>query len=65
MTILELYTFLQPLTQFLGTICLVALIAACGILTLIWLFRIIWRFVVATGAIAFFALFLNLVLEVM
>ena len=63
MTIPELYIFFSPLTQLLGTICLIMLIAASVIFAIVWIFRLIWRFVVAAGAIAFFVMVLEIVLQ--
>lgn len=63
MTIPELYILFLPLIQFLGTVCLILLIAASAIAVFVWIFRLIWRFVVAAGAVAFFVMVLNLVLQ--
>ena len=63
MTIPELYILLSPLTQFLGTICLIGLITASVSSAIVWSFRLIWKFVVAAGAIAFFVMVLQIVLQ--
>ena len=63
MSIPELYILFAPLTQFLGTVCLVLLLAASVVVVIVWIFRLVWRFVVAAGALAFFILVLNLVLQ--
>lgn len=59
MTVPALYIFFQPLIQALGTICLLGLAAAGVIVILLWIFRMIWRFVVAAGALTLLAFVLT------
>lgn len=53
MTIIELYTFLQPLIQFLGTICLMALVCGGTIFVIAWIIRQLWKYILAFGAAVF------------
>lgn len=52
MTIQELYMFLQPLTQPLGTVCLILLAAGSVIAAFIWFVRRFWMYIVAAGLLA-------------
>ena len=53
MTILELYTLLTPLIQFLGTICLIALSAGGVLFTIAWVISKTWKYILSFGAISF------------
>lgn len=53
MTIIELYTLLTPLIQFLGTICLIALSAGGMLFAITWIIRNTWKYILSFGAISF------------
>ena len=53
MTIVELYVFLQPLIQVVGTICLIGLVSGGIIFSIAWVIRKLWMYILAFGAAAF------------
>ena len=53
MTIMELYVCLQPVTSFLGTICLLALVSGGIIFAIAWIIKNLWKYILACGAVAF------------
>lgn len=53
MNIIELYALLQPLINFLGTICLIALVSGGIVATIIWIAKTFWKQILAFGAISF------------
>lgn len=53
MTILELYTVLLPLINFLGTICLIALLAGGTLFTMVWIMKKVWKCVLAVSTVSF------------
>lgn len=68
MTIQQLFILLQPIlhpvVDFLGTICLILLVAAGILWTAAWIIRKIWKYVLAAGAIVFIVAALALTLGV-
>lgn len=56
--------FLHPLVDFLGTICLILLVAASVLWTAAWIIRRIWKYVLAAGAVLFLVAVLALTLGV-
>ena len=64
MTIQELYNFLQPLTQPLGTICLFLMSAGILLAALIWFVRQFWGYIVAAGVLAMIVAFMGMSLGV-
>ena len=68
MTIHQLFVLLQPvlhpLVDFLGTICLVLLVAAGVLWTAAWIIQKIWKYVLAAGAVAFIVAALALTLGI-
>ena len=56
--------FVHPLVDFLGTICLILLVAAGVLWTAAWIIRRIWKYVLATGAALFLVAVLALTLGV-
>lgn len=61
MSIIELYTFLLPLINLLGTVCLIALTAGSVLYVMYWILKRIWKGVVVVGvfsACAFLAVLL-------
>ena len=60
MTIQELYIFFQPLTQPLGTLCLILLAAGSVVATFIWFVRRFWMYIVAAGLLVVVAAFVSL-----
>lgn len=53
MTILELHTLLQPLINFLGTICLIGLVAGGALMAIAWLIRKLWKVIVTFSTVSF------------
>ena len=65
MTVLELFTILQPLIIFLGSLCMIVLIA-CGILfTITWLIKKLWKIILTFCTISFFLAVAVLILNAM
>ena len=64
MTIMELYIFLLPLIQVLGTVCLIVLAAGSVVVTFVWIIRRIWMYIVAAGLLTVFVVFMGLMLNV-
>lgn len=60
MTIQELYIFFQPLTQPLGTLCLILLAAGSVVAAFIWFVRRFWMYIVAAGLLVVVVTFLGL-----
>ena len=52
MTILELYTVLLPLIHFLGTICLIGLLAGGILFTIAWIIKKVWKCVLAVSTVS-------------
>ncbi len=65
MTIQALYVFCHPLIDILGTICLIALIAASMLYAIVWIVKLIWRYVLTAGALAILVVILGSVLGVL
>lgn len=65
MTIIELYTLLLPLINFLGTICLIALVAGGTIFTIVWFAKTFWKQILAVGALSLVAFVVVLVVGAM
>lgn len=53
MTILELYNFLLPLINFLGTICLIVLVAGGTLFTIAWIVKKLWKYILTFSTISF------------
>lgn len=51
MTIMELYILLQPLINFLGTVCLILLVAGCAVFAAVWFFKTFWKPIVFSGVV--------------
>lgn len=64
MTIRELYIFLQPLTQPLGTVCLLLLVSGCVVMALIWFVRKFWMYIAAAGLLALFVAIAEMALKI-
>lgn len=64
MTIGELYIFFQPLINFLGTICLIALAAGGTLYAIIWVIRRVWKYILAFGVLTAVVVSLALVMGV-
>jgi hypothetical protein len=62
MSIIELYHCLQPLINFLGTICLIALVSGGTVFALVWIVKKLWKYILAFGAISFVLFSLVLIL---
>lgn len=52
MTVIELFTMLHPLIDFLGTICLIALAAAVTLHVIVSILQRIWRLLLVMGMFA-------------
>lgn len=53
MTIIELYSFLLPFINFLGTICLIALVAGGALFTIAWIIKRFWKYILTFSTISF------------
>jgi len=60
MTLMELYTLLQPFSTILGTIVIVFAVSGGALLMLVWFVRKTWKIFAAVGLIAFVALMVQL-----
>lgn len=52
MSIIELYTFLLPLINLLGTVCLIGLVAGSVLYVMVWIIKRFWKGVVAVGVLS-------------
>ncbi|MBR5294084.1 MAG: hypothetical protein IKU31_04845 [Oscillospiraceae bacterium] len=62
MSLVELYIWLQPLTSFIGTVCLIVLAAAGTLYAFVWVMQRIWKYLLAAGVITFIVAMAGLVL---
>jgi ABC-type maltose transport system permease subunit len=53
MTIIQLYTLLEPLIQVLGTLCLIALLAGGMLFAMVWIAKRYWKQILTFGAVSF------------
>lgn len=51
MTLIEIYILLQPLIDFLGTVCLILLVAGCAVFAVVWFFKTFWKPIVISGVV--------------
>lgn len=62
MDIQELYTFLLPLIQFLGTVGLILIIACSTLLGILWFIKKVWKVIVGVCSVSFILMIAMLVL---
>lgn len=65
MTIESLFIHMHPVIDFLGTICLIALMAGGVLYVLVWIGRRIWKYVLTAGAVFTLMIILALSLGVL
>ena len=53
MTIIQLYSLLEPLIKVLGTLCLIALLAGGMLFVITWIVKRYWKQILTFGAVSF------------